>query len=104
MTVLRGLMRRPRHGRSQARLERAHRQHHYVEGERPEPNAIVDCGWGRLLFANTFEDVETLVSEIHAEGPEQRVRAITQGWRLATHQYWMGRLYQPWELYRGCYH
>ena len=69
-------MRRPRHGRSQARLERAHRQHHYVEGERPEPNAIVDCGWGRLLFANTFDDVETLVSEIHAEGPEQRDIAI----------------------------
>lgn len=69
-------MRRPHHGRSQARLERAHRQHHYVEGEKPEPNAIVDCGWGRLLFANTFEDVETLVSEIRAEGPEQRDIAV----------------------------
>jgi hypothetical protein len=32
----------------------------------------VDCGWGRILFAQTFEDVEDLVLEIRAEGPEQR--------------------------------
>jgi GNAT-family acetyltransferase (TIGR03103 family) len=35
-------------------------------------NAVADCGWGRILFAQTFEDVEHLVSEIRAEGPEQR--------------------------------
>src|SRR3546814_14242251 len=67
---------RRRQRKSEARLERVHRQHHYVEGERPEPNAIVDCGWGRLLFANTFDDVDHLVSEIRAEGPEQRDLAI----------------------------
>ncbi|HEY9553992.1 N-acetylglutaminylglutamine synthetase [Allosphingosinicella sp.] len=67
---------RRRQRKSEARLERVHRQHHYVEGERPEPNAIVDCGWGRLLFANTFDDVDHLVSEIRAEGPEQRDIAI----------------------------
>ena len=44
----------------------------YRNGERPAPNAIVDCGWGRLLFAHTFEDVGDLVSAIRAEGPEQR--------------------------------
>ena len=38
----------------------------------PKCNALVDCGWGRILFAQTFEDVDHLVSEIRAEGPEQR--------------------------------
>jgi GNAT-family acetyltransferase (TIGR03103 family) len=41
-------------------------------GPQPRPNALAECGWGRILFAQTFEDVETLVSEIRAEGPEQR--------------------------------
>ncbi|WP_129794374.1 N-acetylglutaminylglutamine synthetase [Sphingosinicella sp. CPCC 101087] len=36
------------------------------------PNAVADCGWGRILFAQTFQDVEDLVSEIRAEGAEQR--------------------------------
>ncbi|PWG01866.1 N-acetylglutaminylglutamine synthetase [Sphingosinicella humi] len=67
---------RRRQRKTEARLERVHRQHNYVEGEKPEPNAIVDCGWGRLLFANTFDDVATLVSEIRAEGPEQRDIAV----------------------------
>jgi GNAT-family acetyltransferase (TIGR03103 family) len=38
----------------------------------PRPNALVDCGWGRILFAQTFEKVEQLVLEIRAENPEQR--------------------------------
>jgi GNAT-family acetyltransferase (TIGR03103 family) len=42
-----------------------------AEGQ-PTANAIVDCGWGRLLFAPTFDDVDHLVSEIREEGPEQR--------------------------------
>jgi len=43
-----------------------HHDHH------PEPNALVDCGWGRVLFAHTFEEVDALVSEIRAENPETR--------------------------------
>jgi GNAT-family acetyltransferase (TIGR03103 family) len=47
------------------------------EGRNPagpsgQPSAIVDCGWGRLLFAQTFEDHGHLVSEIREEGPAQR--------------------------------
>jgi GNAT-family acetyltransferase (TIGR03103 family) len=37
-----------------------------------KPNALVDCGWGRILFAQTFEDASGLVSAIRAENPEQR--------------------------------
>jgi GNAT-family acetyltransferase (TIGR03103 family) len=40
--------------------------------DRPKPNALVDCGWGRVLFAHTFEKAEDLVSAIRAENPEQR--------------------------------
>ena len=38
----------------------------------PRPDAWVDMGWGRVLFAQTFEDVGELVREIRAEGDEQR--------------------------------
>jgi GNAT-family acetyltransferase (TIGR03103 family) len=40
----------------------------------PQPlaNALTDCGWGRVLFAQTFSDAEALIREIRAEGPEQR--------------------------------
>ncbi|TMJ14920.1 MAG: N-acetylglutaminylglutamine synthetase [Alphaproteobacteria bacterium] len=44
----------------------------YLGGKLPRANALADCGWGRILFAHTFDDVDTLVSEIRAEGPEQR--------------------------------
>ena len=38
----------------------------------PRPNALADCGWGRILFAQTFDKVDQLVLEIRAENPEQR--------------------------------
>ena len=38
----------------------------------PRPDAWVDMGWGRVLFAQTFEGVGELVREIRAEGDEQR--------------------------------
>lgn len=41
-------------------------------GPQPRANALADCGWGRILFAHTFADADTLLSEIRAEGPEQR--------------------------------
>jgi GNAT-family acetyltransferase (TIGR03103 family) len=41
-------------------------------GPQPRLNALADCGWGRILFAHTFDDVDRLLSEIRAEGPEQR--------------------------------
>jgi GNAT-family acetyltransferase (TIGR03103 family) len=38
----------------------------------PRPDAIVDVGWGRVLFAHSFGDPPKLVQEIRAEGAEQR--------------------------------
>ncbi|MDX1563722.1 MAG: N-acetylglutaminylglutamine synthetase, partial [Gammaproteobacteria bacterium] len=32
----------------------------------------VFCGWGRVLFAQTFDDAEDLAEEMHREQPGQR--------------------------------
>ncbi|MFW5835221.1 MAG: N-acetylglutaminylglutamine synthetase, partial [Pseudomonadota bacterium] len=40
--------------------------------ERMTPNASLECGWGRLLFAHTFEDTHTLVSGLRDEATGQR--------------------------------
>ncbi|MCC5987354.1 MAG: N-acetylglutaminylglutamine synthetase [Pararhodobacter sp.] len=37
-----------------------------------EANAMVDCGWGRLIFAHTFDSSEKLAEALRAEGPERR--------------------------------
>ncbi len=41
-------------------------------GTTTERNAVVDMGWGRLLFGQTFADAEALVEAIRAEGPGRR--------------------------------
>lgn len=35
-------------------------------------NAVVDMGWGRLIFGQTFEGADSLVTAIRAEGPGRR--------------------------------
>ncbi len=35
-------------------------------------NVVVDCGWGRLIFGQTFRNAEDLADEIKAERPGQR--------------------------------
>lgn len=39
-------------------------------------NVICDCGWGRLLFAQTFNDVQPLVETLRAEVADTRDIAI----------------------------
>ncbi len=34
--------------------------------------AVVDCGWGRLIFAQTFPTNESLVEALRGEGPQRR--------------------------------
>jgi GNAT-family acetyltransferase (TIGR03103 family) len=47
-------------------------------GEGPEAlaNAMVDCGWGRLIFAQTFDDLEALADQLRHERPNQRDIAL----------------------------
>ncbi len=37
-----------------------------------KPDAMVDCGWGRLVFGHTFESAEKLAEVLRAEGPDRR--------------------------------
>jgi GNAT-family acetyltransferase (TIGR03103 family) len=42
-------------------------------GDHPaKANATLDCGWGRLIFAQTFESEDALVETLRAEGPDRR--------------------------------
>ncbi|WP_432807398.1 N-acetylglutaminylglutamine synthetase [Rhodoligotrophos ferricapiens] len=60
----------------------AHRMHRLRDSSMMPPldrgpqdgpkNATLDCGWGRLLFAPTFESAEALVDSLRQEKPEQR--------------------------------
>jgi hypothetical protein len=38
----------------------------------PKANALVDCGWGRLLFGHTFDDPRKLTDALGAEGFDRR--------------------------------
>lgn len=40
--------------------------------EPPHKNVAIDCGWGRLLFAQTFEDMKTLTDSLIQEKPGHR--------------------------------
>jgi GNAT-family acetyltransferase (TIGR03103 family) len=40
--------------------------------ERPKDNAVIDCGWGRLLFGHTFTDAKGLADAMRAEKRERR--------------------------------
>jgi GNAT-family acetyltransferase (TIGR03103 family) len=42
------------------------------KGTRLKPNAVVDCGWGRLVFAHTFGDNAQLARTLLEEAPGQR--------------------------------
>ncbi len=35
-------------------------------------NAVIDCGWGRLIFADTFASPEQLIAALRAESPGRR--------------------------------
>ncbi|MEJ2529887.1 MAG: N-acetylglutaminylglutamine synthetase [Gammaproteobacteria bacterium] len=43
---------------------------HY--GEHPDENAIVDCGWGRLIFSHTFSDNRKIAEALLQESSDKR--------------------------------
>ncbi len=47
-----------------------------VRGKQLASEATVDCGWGRLIFAHTFDDNRRLADAICDEQPEQRNIAL----------------------------
>jgi GNAT-family acetyltransferase (TIGR03103 family) len=59
-----------RHG--SATLRGIGEDHPRHRGTRLRPNAVVDCGWGRLVFAHTFGDNAKLAQTLVAEEPGRR--------------------------------
>src|SRR5690606_23942228 len=50
-------------------------QEHLPEHEKAgieNRDVVIDCGWGRLLFAQTFDTNEAIVKSLHAEAPASR--------------------------------
>jgi len=45
-------------------------------GDVGRPNAVLDCGWGKLIFAHTFADLDDVVAELRREGPNKRDIAL----------------------------
>jgi len=45
-------------------------------GEQPDENAVVDLGWGRILFGNTFEDAAELAEALQREEEGERDIAV----------------------------
>jgi GNAT-family acetyltransferase (TIGR03103 family) len=41
-----------------------------------KPDAVLDCGWGRLIFAQTFSDPAVLAQTLRDEMPDQRDIAV----------------------------
>jgi len=41
-----------------------------------QANALLDCGWGRLIFGHTFGSTEALAEALRAESPDQRDIAL----------------------------
>ncbi|HET8552965.1 MAG TPA: N-acetylglutaminylglutamine synthetase [Gammaproteobacteria bacterium] len=39
-------------------------------------NVVLDCGWGRLIFAHTFDDAQTLADTLEEESPHRRDIAL----------------------------
>lgn len=63
-----------RRARARGRSRRAWTRH---PGEGPpedrgQPNAVVNVGWGRLIFADTFETAEGLAEVMRQEAPDER--------------------------------
>ncbi len=42
----------------------------------PKKNVIIECGWGRLLFAHTFADSEKVAQRLREEGDNKRDLAL----------------------------
>lgn len=57
-----------KHAQRSLRLGRSTHPH----GHEARPNAVVDCGWGRLLGGHTFEDAADLARELLNERVGQR--------------------------------
>mgnify|MGYP006292634903 FL=1 len=67
---------RDRRARAQSqRVDRLRREGGAVDPRQSDeitPQASIDCGWGRLIFGNTYDEAADLAEALSAEGPDRR--------------------------------
>ena len=51
-------------------------QHGDTDADRMASQAVLDCGWGRLVFAQTFEESGAMISALRGEQPDRRDIAV----------------------------
>lgn len=75
--------RQPRRRSEQHRLQRMRHQGGAIRpplpadgAPQPKVEASIDCGWGRLIFAQTFETAESLAKVLRAEAIDRRDIAL----------------------------
>ncbi len=49
---------------------------HGDDADRMASQAVLDCGWGRLVFAQTFEESDAMISALRGEQPDRRDIAV----------------------------
>ena len=49
---------------------------HGEEAAQMTPEFALDCGWGRLVYAQTFEDSDAMVAALRGEQPDRRDIAV----------------------------
>ena len=49
---------------------------HGDDADRMASQAVLDCGWGRLVFAQTFEESGAMISALRGEQPDRRDIAV----------------------------
>lgn len=63
---------RSRLARTRSRSVSGARGHTDSNAQSAKPNAVIDCGWGRLIFAHTFDDNRKLADTLLEEIPGKR--------------------------------
>ena len=63
---------RSRLARTRSRSVSGARGHTDSNAQSAKPNAVIDCGWGRLIFAHTFDDSRKLADTLLEEIPGKR--------------------------------
>lgn len=60
------------------RTESAHGKapHRPEDAAEMRPNAVLNCGWGRLIFGQTFSDHKSLIEALREERPDSRDIAL----------------------------
>jgi len=69
---------RQRRSRARDWVRRSWNPGHPETGDlgQPDDDAVVHCGWGRLLFGHTFRDAEALIAAVRQEAPDERDIAV----------------------------